>query len=115
MTVRISGIGVSGALTITTATPLNFGNVAIGRHKSTEVTFRNTGLGVLHGSVEASGLAAPFSASGAGSFTLAHGKTRSVTIRFAPTSSGAFNGTLTIASDDSVQPTANVTVTGTGK
>jgi hypothetical protein len=82
--VSVSGTGVSGTLTLST-TALNFAPVKAGKRATLKLAIENVGLGVLHGSIDAtSKLGNPFSAKGAGKFTLADYKSHVVVIRFAP-------------------------------
>jgi hypothetical protein len=61
-------------------------------------------------------LTAPFSASGAGSFSLADKKgSKVVKVKFAPTATGPFQGTIAIISDGSAPSGASVSVMGTGQ
>src|SRR5208282_5068503 len=66
---------------------LSFGKVITGRSRKHTLTIKNLGLGVLHGSIDASSLAhGPFSIVGAaGGFTLKHGMELKIVVQFAPT------------------------------
>jgi len=117
VTVMVTGSAQSG--TMSAPTTLSFGNVAVHHSQTQTLTIQDTGLGVLHGKVLASGLKKPFTLlSGGGAFTLSDGKTRVVRVKFAPTSgapSGTqFTGTITIASDDPANLSQSVAVSGTG-
>jgi hypothetical protein len=94
-----------------------FGKVAIGNTRKHTLTIKNLGLGVLHGSIDASSLGqGPFSIVGAaGDFTLNHGKTLKIIVQFVPTASGPASAALTIASDDPAHPSVSITLTGSGK
>jgi hypothetical protein len=73
---------------------------------------------VLHGSIDAtSKLGKPFSAKGAGKFTLADNKKHVVAITFAPRTAGPFTGTILVRSDDTAQAglPISVPVMGTGQ
>lgn len=113
--VNLSGMGEPGALEVVTGTTLDFGNVKVHSKKNLTLAIKDTGLGVLHGNIDTkSTLGKPFSARGAGRYTLPGTKSRSVTVTFAPTSTGSFTGTIKITSDDPANPTFPVTVKGTG-
>jgi hypothetical protein len=110
-TVAVSGTGETGTLSVPTALSLT---VRHGKKKSANLVIRNTGLGVLHVSLDLSGLGSLFSATPTTSpFTLAHNKTHKLAVRFAPSAAGSFNGTITIKSDDPAHPSVTVMVTGT--
>ncbi|MFI5351748.1 MAG: choice-of-anchor D domain-containing protein [Candidatus Binatales bacterium] len=115
--VGISGTGVSGTLALSPPA-LNFPTKKVHKSASLKLTIKNTGLGVLHGSIDAAGeLTAPFSALGAGKFTLAESKSRVVTVTFAPKTAGTFTGAIRVNSDDSAQAgvPVSVSVMGTGQ
>ena len=92
---------------------LAFGTVTAGQTEDLAVTVSNTGSAPL----SVSGLSvtgAGFSiVSPAVPFNVAPGAAQAVTVRFAPGSGGAANGTLSIASNDAASP-ASVTLSGTG-
>jgi hypothetical protein len=75
---------------------LDFGAVDVGESAEQTAEVRNIGDGTLSGEVSLSGSAAYEVASGAGSFSLAAGATREVTVRFAPEDEGEAEATLTI-------------------
>ena len=110
--VGISGTGVPGMLFVPAA--LNFPTVKVDKSKSLKLAIENIGLGVLHGNIDTSGLTAPFSATG-GSFSLAQGKSRAVTVKFAPVAAGMFQQTISITSDGAAPGGASVSVTGSGQ
>ncbi len=58
--------------------------------------------------------ASPFSTTIAGVTGLAAGSTTNFQIRFSPTMTGVFNGTLVITSDDPVTPSITINLTGRG-
>jgi hypothetical protein len=108
--VGTSGTGVPGTLSVS-APMLDFPATKVGKAKSLKLTIKNTGLGVLHVTVSSS---APFSAT-PGTFNLDDKKSKVVKVKFAPTATGRFQGTVTITSDGSAPSGASVSVTGTGQ
>ncbi len=79
-----------------------------------KLVIKNIGKGTLNGSVDLSGLARPFSGSGAGSFTLTHKQKTTVEVDFAPTLPGSFKGTVAVSSSDPNAPFVDVSVSGSG-
>ena len=79
-----------------------------------KLVIKNAGLGTLNGGVDLSAVASPFSASGAGPFTLTHKQKTTVEVNFAPTSQGSFRGTVAVSSSDPNAPLLRVPVSGTG-
>jgi hypothetical protein len=78
------------------------------------VTIRNAGLGVLHVTVDLTGLSAPLSATPTtGAFALAHNQTHALKVQFAPPTAGAFHGSIKIMSDDPAHPSVTLAVTAT--
>ncbi len=113
LSVTVTGTAQSGTLSAPAALP--FGTIPV--HSSLTETFaiQNTGLGVLHGKVVATGFAKGFQLlSGGGAFKLSDGATRQVKVKFTPTSSISFTGTITITSDDVTNQSQIVAVSGTG-
>ena len=92
-------------------TALSFHGGRAGGAETRTLTVRNGGSGPLNGTV-----AAPAGAftvtSGGGSYTLAAGASRTVTVRFAPTAPGRTAGSLVITSDDPKRASMKVTLTG---
>ena len=118
--VPLSGTGITpipGTVNISVTPPsLNFGNVALGQTSDLTVTIANlTGSsGTLTGNVAT--LSALFSVpSGGGAFSLTPGQSKTVTVRFSPTVTGPFSGTLTITHNAGNQGTPiSVPLNGTG-
>ena len=98
------------ALPVLALTPasLNFGNVPVGSTRDLPFTVQNTGGGTLTGSASTS---APFSIVGYNSFSLGAAQSKTITVRFSPTSATTFNGNVSIASNAG---NASVTLTGSG-
>lgn len=98
-----------------TVTPLarNFGDVRVGTNNSLTVTVNNNGGAVAH--ISAPGLAGSteFSTS-TSAFDVAAGTSQNVILIYTPTGVGSDAGTLTITSNDPINPTATVTLAGRG-
>jgi len=94
---------------------LDFQGVGIDIRASLKIKLENVGTAKLTGSVDKSGLAAPFTlTAGSGSFKLAHNQTKVLTIEFAPTSAVESSGSITIKSNDPTNPAVQIGVAGTG-
>ncbi len=111
-TVALVGHGVAGTLALPVS--MGFGRVGIGvTPGSMRFAVRNSGIGMLTGSVGA--LAAPFNVSaGGGTFNLAPGQKQFVTVQFTPTVIGHVSATLAIISDDPAHPSVNLPIGGIG-
>jgi hypothetical protein len=96
---------------------VKFGTVAVGKTKKIRLTIRNAGVGVLHGSVDASSISGPdFSVlSGGGPFVLNEHQRQEVVLQFAPTGSGSSTATLTLTSDEPGRASVTVNLIGKGK
>jgi hypothetical protein len=95
----------------------NFGSVNVGSSASFNFTVRNDGSAPLHvSSSSISGAAAgSFSiTSGGGAATLSPGATRTLAVRFTPSSSGTKAATLRVSSDDPDEGLVDVTLQGQG-
>jgi len=113
--VTVSGTGAPGLLSVASA--LKFGTVKVDGSKTMTLSIRNTGVGVLHLTLDTSGLAAPFSSTlASGQYAVSPGKGLAAKVVFAPTSVQAapFTGQIVISSDDPKRLSANVTVSGSG-
>lgn len=108
----VSGSGVQGQLSIG-STSLNFGSVFVGSSSSQTVTLTNSGTAdVTISQVHVTG--AGFSTSGFTTpVTLNVGQVTALTIVFAPTVSGAANGSISVVSN-AVNSAATIAVSGTG-
>jgi hypothetical protein len=117
-----SPLSIPVTLAITTAqastltvspTSVAFGNINLGNNNTKSVTLTNSGTGnvtisqvnVLGTGLSASGIALPM--------VLSAGQTTVLSIVFAPTTAGAVNGTISVASDATNSPVV-VAATGTG-
>jgi subtilisin family serine protease len=97
------------AVPVISVTPdsLDFGLVLVGSSADLTFTVKNTGGGTLIGDATTS---PPYTIVSGGSYNLTAGQTQTVTVRFMPTSGGAFTGSVDFTGGDG----ASRTVTGTG-
>ena len=70
---------------------LDFGSVLVGSERDMNYTVANTGYGTLSGNASVS---APFSIASEESYSLTHGQTQTVTVRFTPSSTSVFNANV---------------------
>ncbi len=91
----------------------NFGSVLVNGHSTQAITIQNSGQSDMQISqIAVSG--AGFSVSGVATpVTVPVGQSMALQTTFAPTSAGAATGAITVTSD-ATNPTANVTLSGTG-
>jgi FtsP/CotA-like multicopper oxidase with cupredoxin domain len=102
------------AAAISTAS-LAFGYQIVGVPSTTQnITLSNTGAGVLNISGITISGGGDFTQTGCGSSLAASTGTCTITVTFNPTTVGARNGTISIASNDPVNPNLTVSLTGTG-
>ncbi|MFO0729215.1 MAG: choice-of-anchor D domain-containing protein [Myxococcota bacterium] len=102
---------IHGKLEVSTEA-LDFGNVAVNNSKQLDLVLRNTGearLSVRQLTVEGD----PFSLSVPDLITLNSNDEKTISIQFAPTAVGRFDGAITIETDASTDNT-NVSLTGVG-
>jgi len=96
---RGNGIGVvpqaQAQLTVSPSS-INFRSVEVAKFHDDRFTVINTGKSTLTGEVS---LAAPFSLVSGGTFSVEPGKTHTVVVRFAPTTSGSVSQRATITSN----------------
>lgn len=109
---RVSGTGTAASLQLSAnPTGLSFGNVMVGSSATHSAIVTNTG----NASVTISGVSmsgSGFSVSGISSgTTLSASQSATLTITFAPTSSGSVSGTVTVASNAN---SASISVSGSG-
>jgi hypothetical protein len=113
LSITLSGTGVTPGTLAANPTSLSFGNVPVGSSSSHSETLTNTGgtaLTISAASVSGSG----FSLSGLTvPITLNAGQSTSYTVQFAPISSGAANGNVSITSSAS-DSSLTIAVTGMG-
>lgn len=112
--IALSGTGVAATYLLgASPTSISFGTETDGTGISQNVTLTNSGnSNVTVSSVSVSG--AGFSASGVGSGSvIAAGKTATLAVTFGPSTAGAANGTVTVASNATNSPAA-ISLSGTG-
>jgi Abnormal spindle-like microcephaly-assoc'd, ASPM-SPD-2-Hydin len=114
LSIPLSGMGVAPGTLTGNPTSLAFGNVQVGNTASLSETLTNTGGSTVSIS-QASLSSASFSVSGLNEFpiTLTPNQSITFTVNFAPTSSGAVSGTLSVASNAS-DSQLNIALSGTG-
>jgi outer membrane protein assembly factor BamB len=111
--VTLSGVGEAGILTAPNT--VAFGVRKDGTATTKTVALKNTGKGVLTGTIPS--IAGLFTISPAGSFSLRAGQTLSAKATFRPTSPGPVNFAVPISVNPPGQPQPGITLqfTGTGK
>jgi hypothetical protein len=90
---------------------LDFGSLNVGQTKDLTLTVQNYGPGVLHISSMRSSNAA-FQVTTGSLPAIAAGDSQTVTIRFAPSGAGSQTGTVTLATDDPLNPSVSVSLIG---
>jgi hypothetical protein len=112
--VLLVGTGAPGRLLIPHR--LAFPKIVAGTSFVKLLSVRNSGLGVLHGNINAVlGLSEPFAVIAGGAFTLGHNQSTPVTITFNPMTPGVYSGTLGVTSDDPAHSSTAVVLTGSAK
>lgn len=96
-------------LSVTPPSSLDFGPVTVGTSKDFEFTIKNVGGGTLTGTATTN--AAPFSIFSGSSISLDAGASQPVVVRFSPTVTGPFTGTVNFETNGG---NTSQTVTGTG-
>ena len=116
--VTVTGTGIEAINLLVSPSPVNFGNVAVNQFSDQTFTITNNANSTttLEGEVDVTSLSGPFSVmSGGGSFSLLPGKSKTVTVRFAPTAPGTVSGTLKMTHNATNQSSpTSVLLTGTG-
>jgi subtilisin family serine protease len=93
---------------------INFGNVAVGSSKDVNITIKNTGNAPLI--ITDIDIEVPFSIVGTlPPYTINPGASKTLTIRFAPASSGTFWYNMIIYSNDPDESAASIYLTGVGQ
>lgn len=113
-TVYLSGRGYTEPNISVVPPALNFGTIISGQTSTLNITVSNTGSANLVIS-SVSSPASPFSITGNTCLftTIAPGGSCQITVKFAPTTVGTFNSSITIASNDPDTPNVTVNITGT--
>jgi len=106
---------VGGPVAFVSPTLLAFGNQLVNTNSAAQTaTLQNLGNATLTiNSIVVAGTGFRRSGGNCGA-TLAAGRSCTITVTFRPAAQGAFSGTLTISSNDPVNPALTVTLTGTG-
>ncbi|MGB6251573.1 MAG: choice-of-anchor D domain-containing protein [Terriglobales bacterium] len=114
LSIPLSGMGVAQGTLTANPSSLAFGSVQVGNTASLSETLTNTGGSTVSIS-QVSLSSASFSVSGLNEFpiTLTPNQSVTFTATFAPTSSGAVSGNLSVASNAS-DSTLNIALSGTG-
>lgn len=93
-----SASGVArGDITVTPATPVNFGSLAVGATAERTFTVRNTSTAPVTGTAR---VGTPFVIASGGSFSLAAGASQPVVVRFSPTTAGSFTTNVSFSIGD---------------
>ncbi len=109
-----AGTQSTGSKTLSAApTSINFGNVPVGSSASQSVTLTNGGNASITVSQTQTSGAAFAVTQGTPLPSIAAGQSATLQIRFAPSSSGALTGSLTVTSDASNSPTT-ISLSGAG-
>ena len=98
-------VNVANPTISVTPNSIDFDGVAVGSSIDKSLTVHNTGGGILSGTATTSG---PYSIVSGGTYNLSGGQSQIVTVRFAPTASGTFAGSVNFTGGDG----ASVTVSG---
>jgi hypothetical protein len=114
ITVALAGRGVDTAAPLLAVSParLAFGTVALGKTPELSLSLLNNGAGKLTGKSIASSNPQFSVTSPTGSFAINAHSALQITVRFSPSGTGAAAGNLTIESNDPVNPSLSVPMTG---
>lgn len=93
---------------------IDFGKVVIGETKTKPLTIRNSNR-VDRMKLTVGTLLPPYTIAGAGTYTVLIGGSRTVTLRFTPTTTGKSSTKLVLTSSDPKHSRVEVTLTGTGR
>jgi len=117
-TIYVSGTGTSSTATqsyllSSSVSSLNFGNILVGSSGSQAFTLKNTGTGSVNIS-QVTSVGGGFKVTGfSGGVTLAAGQSLPLTASFAPATTGAVVGTISVVSTATNSP-ATISLSGTG-
>jgi Abnormal spindle-like microcephaly-assoc'd, ASPM-SPD-2-Hydin len=114
----VTGTGVAQQVPAIAVSPtsLDFGTVTIGGSASRTTTVQNAGTGPLNvtGISLGSRTSMEYSWSPAAPFSVAAGQSVTLTVTYQPIDASTDTGSIVIASNDPVNPSVNVSLTGTG-
>ena len=118
-TVNLSGNGTALVVLqpniIVAPSSLAFGSVSVGSSRDMNFTIANIGAApLLVSSVAVSGTDFSLSPPPATPFSVIAGGSQTVTVRFAPSSTGTKSGAVTLGSNDPDTPTISITLSGSG-
>jgi photosystem II stability/assembly factor-like uncharacterized protein len=112
-----TGVGTYSAILVS-PTAQDYGNVKVNKSKTASFKVTNTGKGdlfILYSKVKGTDGSMFAITSGRGSKHLKPGKSMTIKVAFKPVSTGSKSASLEITSNDSVTPTVNVPLSGTGE
>lgn len=117
VSVGLSGAGVTAPTPAIAVSPtsLGFGTVILGGSASLAAEVRNTGTATLDvtGIALCAGTSAEFTWVPVAPFSVAPGRSSTLTVTYRPTAAGTDSGCLAVASNDPASPTVNLGVSGT--
>jgi photosystem II stability/assembly factor-like uncharacterized protein len=118
--VFLTGIGVGTNVSGISVTPTaqDYGNVKVNKSKTASFKVTNTGKGdlfILYSKIRGPDGSMFAITSGRGSKHLNPGKSLTIKVAFKPVSTGSKSASLEITSNDSVTPTVNIPLSGTGE
>jgi hypothetical protein len=122
VSVALTGVGTTAVLPAIALSPttLDFGTVNVGASSSRTTQIQNTGAAALtvasvaRCATPATSAEFTWSTPSAAPLTIAAGQSVTMTVSYDPTDVGAEAGCLVITSDDTQNPTVQLTVSGTG-
>ena len=117
--VALSGTGINANAPVILVTPMStdYGNLKVKRSKSASFKLTNSGksnLTVISTTITGTD-ASMFTISGGGGKTIKPGKSLTIKVVFKPTSTGSKSANLVITSNDPVNPSINIPLSGTGQ
>jgi hypothetical protein len=113
LTVSLTGDGVDTTATLTPASA-DFGSVYAGGGTSTAKTFTFTNTSAIAIATKSIAVTGNFSQTNTCPATLAAGASCTISVVFAPLSSGTLTGALTVTDSSTANPTLTAALTGTG-
>jgi len=112
--ISLSGTGVQPILGVSPSS-LTFSAQRVGTPSTSQkVTVSNTGTGSIDITSVSIGNGQPFTVTPSSAFTLVAGASQDLFVTFSPTATGGATGTLTLATDYTLSPSALVSLSGTG-